>query len=161
MKTIHRWLSTVFIMLSLAAVCGAAQQPSKVEPPDYETAIGCLRTINTAEVAYAGTYAQGFSATLAALGMTAGQTVPTAEAAELIDEHLTTGKMGGYHFVYKSGARDKAGHISAYTVTARPLKWQKGVPSFFTDETGVIRWTKQNRAATREDPTIDSLSGSQ
>jgi type IV pilus assembly protein PilA len=157
MKTRFSRVIILVSILILVAIGQAIAQQSKAEPPNDQTAIGCLRTINTAEVAYSSTYSKGYSPTLAALGMTAGQSQPTADAAELIDEHLTTGKMGGYLFVYKPGARDAAGNVTAYTVTARPGKWKKGPASFFTDQGGVIRWTRENRAATPKDPPIDSL----
>jgi hypothetical protein len=92
------------------------------------------------------------------MGEKPGSTNPTAEAAGLIDESLSGGKKAGYVFNYQPGAKDKSGHITSYTVTARPQRWQKNVVSFFTDQTGVIRWTKEDRAPTAKDPTTDSLS---
>ncbi len=151
-------LAVTLIWLSTFPAMGAAsQKTSESGLPDAEGAVGCVRTINTAEYTYASSYHSGFSRTLAALGMTPGWKNPTPEAAGLIDEKLTTGKYSGYVFTYHAGATDKDAHVSAYSLTARPMKWQKGAVNFFTDQTGVIRWTKENRAPTAKDPPIDSL----
>ena len=147
----------LLLTLMVPIVCAAAQDKPKLEAPDSQVALGCLRTINTAEAAYASTYTKGFSPNLAAMGEKAGSANPTPEAAQLIDNSLSGGRKAGYVFTYKPGPKDKSGMIAAYTVAARPVKWQEGVISFFTDQSGVIRWTKANRAATAKDPSIDSL----
>ena len=152
----------VLFRLLVAAVavqitCAAAQKQADAEAPDFEKALGCLRTLNTAAATYVSTYDKGYSATIAAMGMAPGWTTPTLEAAGLIDEKLSTGKMAGYVFDYKPGAKDKTGWIGAYSITARPLKWKKSVVSYFTDQTGVIRWTRANRTPTAKDPPIDTL----
>ena len=152
------WFAALVMVVILPEVCAGAEKEAKSEAPDARTALGCVRTINTAALAYKSTYDGSYSPTLAAMGEKPGSTSPTAEAARFIDNSLSGGKKAGYVFNYMPGAReDKFGHITSYTVTARPQKWQKGVVSFFTDQTGVIRWTKDDRAPTAKDPTIDSL----
>ncbi len=157
MRTASVLTAILAYAVSIPTIYGAAQKSTGSEPPDPERALGCVRTINTAEVTYASTYNKGYSRTLAAMGMTPGWTKPTPDAAGLIDDMLTSGKMAGYIFNYKPGERNTEGRINAYTVTARPLQWRKGVVNYFTDQTGVIRWTKEDRAPTAKDPTIDSL----
>ena len=45
--------------------------------------------------------------------------------------------------------------VKSYTLTARPLVYYRtGTRSFFTDETGVIRMTAEDRAATADDPPL-------
>jgi hypothetical protein len=144
----------------LSLVCAAGQGKGKPEPPDPQVALGCLRTINTAAVVYVSTYNHGFSPTLAAMGEKAGAANPTPEAAGLIDESLASGKKAGYIFTYTAGKMDKTGWIVAFTVVARPQNWKEGVVSFFSDESGLIRWTNANRAPTVRDPTIDTLTDS-
>ncbi len=136
---------------ALAAAQEASQQPSR---EDQASAVGCLRTINTSETAYAGTYKAGYSPTLAALSVPATGTDYNASAAGLIDESLGSGKRNGYVFTYTPGKPDAKGHITNYTVSVRPIKWEKGVQSFFTDQTGVIRGTRENRAPTAKDPAL-------
>ncbi|MHB8654101.1 MAG: hypothetical protein ACYDA9_09500 [Terriglobia bacterium] len=157
MMTRKFWLATLVIVVTSSAELADAQKQVKSDPRDARTALGCVRTINTASAVYKSTYDNSYSPTLAAMGINPTSTSPTAEAARFIDNNLSGGKKAGYVFTYKSGAKDKFGHITSYTVTARPQKWQKGVVSFFTDQTGVIRWTKDDRAPTAKDPTIDSL----
>jgi hypothetical protein len=67
---------------------------------------------------------------------------------------LTNGKKNNYVFTYEAGRPDATGKITAYTVSARPAKWQSGVQSFFTDQTAIIRGTNENRAATASDPAL-------
>jgi hypothetical protein len=142
----------------MVVICvGVALAQKTATPPSEEEqahAIGCMRTINTAEVAYAGTYNQGYSPSLAALAEVEGKP-PTASAAGLIDTSLGSGKRNGYIYEYHAGPKNAQGQIKTYTVTARLMKWQRGVQSFFTDQTAVLRWTKENRAATVKDPPIE------
>jgi len=126
--------------------------PSSKE--DQESAVGCLRSINTAEVYFAKEYGKGFSPTLAALGVPPEGVKPSASAANLLDNSLTGGKKRNYVFTYKAGRPDESGKINTYTVTARPAKWHKGLSSFFTDETAIIRGTNENRAAKVSDPPL-------
>jgi type IV pilus assembly protein PilA len=125
-------------------------------PPRYWSPVGVLRTINTSEVTYSSTYPKGFSPSLAALGPPPG-TQPTAEAAGLIDPQLATGVEYGYTFTYKA-VPDADSIIRHYTVVARPLKYHREsyppTNSFFTDETGVIRSTDEDREATSSDPPL-------
>ena len=129
-----------------------AQAPST---EDQAGVIGCLRTINTAELTYANTYKNGFSSNLKALAAPNEGTSYIASAAGLIDASLLGGKRNGYVFTYKAAAPDDQGKISGYTVSARPIKWQKGTQRFFTDQTDVVRSTAENRPATAKDRDID------
>jgi type IV pilus assembly protein PilA len=155
MRTTARPLTAVVFLAALLLTAGtAAQETPKGLGEEEATAVGCLRTINTAEVAYAATYKSGYSPTLAALGMKPGWKGPTPKAAGLIDEELTAGKMDGYMFAYRPGKPEKA-LINTYTVTACPIERRKGLRSFFSDQTGVIRWTAESRPATARDPKIE------
>lgn len=120
---------------------------------DRASAIGSLRTINTSEISYASTYNQGYSPDLVSLGPTSG--TPSTSTANLIDEVLAGGRKSGYTFTYTAGRRDANGRIISYTVIARPTIYDAENPvhrtSFFTDETGVIRSTDENRSPTVQD----------
>lgn len=130
---------------------------------DEASATATLRTLNTAQTLYAETYGAGFTNTLTKLGPPAsGQ--PNASHADLVDLLLSGGVEGGtatsfvksgYRFVYTAGAADADGRIRTYTITARPIAYkQSGVRSFFTDQTGVIRATSEDRAATARDAVL-------
>ena len=144
------WVMIPVVAMAWTALAG----PQKQEKPNASAAVGCMRSINTAEVYYEKTYKLGYSPTLASLGDPEGGAAPSAKAADLLVHALASGKMAGYTFVYKSGTPDKEGRIHTYTVVARPVKWQEGLLSIFTDDTGKIRGTKENREPTAQDDLL-------
>ena len=112
----------------------------------YEaSAVGSVRTLNTALVTYASTYPEiGFPATLDALGGDGG----SASHAGLIDSVLASGVKAGYKFEYSGGG-------TAYNIVARPVSPDvTDKRAFFTDESGVIRFTQGNRIPTAQDPPL-------
>lgn len=125
--------------------------------PVYSTgafAVGSLRTINTAEITYASTYNTGYSRTLADLAP-APNGEPNATHAGLIDEALASGRKAGYIFTFTPGPPNANGRIETYTVSAQPLKYgETGTNSYFTDQSGVIRQTIEDRPATVNDPPV-------
>src|SRR5213075_3221594 len=89
-------LIVVAIILIIAAIAIPNLLRSRIAANEA-SAVGSLRTPNTAEVTYQSTYPdQGFACTLAALGGTT--TPPTSAGAGLIDATLTSGKKSGYSF---------------------------------------------------------------
>ncbi len=103
------------------------------------SAVGSLRTLNTACLTYSTQYG-GFPPSLGALGGDDNGAGPSATAAQLIDNVLQTGRKSGYNFTYSAGPIDNTGVIASYTINANPV-----VPGttdfryFFTDQSGVIR----------------------
>jgi hypothetical protein len=112
------------------------------------SAIGALRTISVAQAVYAeGHPDKGFAATLGDLGPFPG--------AELIDSFLASGKKSGYVITMFAVPPDPAGRIKAYTLIARPQHFGKDeTRSFFTDESGALRATPENRVPTIQDPVL-------
>lgn len=107
--------------------------------PDAEKAAAeSLRAVQKELAAYAngaGTFPQ----TLETLGG------PARDSAR---EAMT----GGYSLRYAPGQTDASGNVRAYSLVAMPRYY--GYRSFFTDQTGVIRATRENRAATAQDAPI-------
>jgi len=102
------------------------------------SAVGSLRAINSSCINYSTTWGTGFPISLSNLGP--GQPA-TSSAADLVDKSLASGTKSGYTFIYVSG-KPAAGNISNYTVQANPLAPTKaGIRYFFTDQTGVIRYS--------------------
>lgn len=134
----------LFVLLAILPVA-ATSSASPVMPADQAAAVGCLRSIVTAEAYYSKHYPAGFSATLASLGVPDVGVQPSASAAGLLDNSLTGGTKGDYVFTYTPGAKDSTGKVNSYTVTAHPVTWKPGMWSFFVDESGLIRWTDENR----------------
>jgi hypothetical protein len=125
------------------------------------SAVGSLRTIDTAALTYLSKYANGFPPDLRTLGPPSSGSPPSCNTADLIDSVLASGQRSGYKLDYKPGPRVEkppAGcppGVTSYSVSARPVAYGKtGEHSFFTDESGVIRWTEENRPATAQDPPL-------
>ncbi len=145
-------LIVVAIILIIAAIAIPNLLRSRMAANEA-SAVGSMRTINTAEVTYNSTYNTGFSPDLGSLGGAAPCT-PLVTQACLIDQVLATATAAGttksgYYFEYTAGA----GTVPAtYTLGGRPGVYnQTGLRSFFTDESGVIRFTASDTAATAAD----------
>jgi len=134
-------LIVVAIILIIAAIAIPNLLRSKMAANEA-SAVGSLRSINTAEVAYNTAYPNaGYSPDLASLGGAAPCTTASPAAACLIDDTLataistTTGKSG-YYFTYASAAP-----FNTYTNIGLPTTaGTTGQRGFFTDQTGVIRY---------------------
>ena len=135
-------LIVVAIILIIAAIAIPNLLRSRMAANEA-SAVGSLRTINTSEVTYASTYPDvGFSADLPSLGGTPG-TTPTSAQALLLDQVLAAGTKSGYVFGYTVGAGGgtSTNPYVGYSVTALPVATgQSGQRSFFTDQSGVIRY---------------------
>ncbi len=115
------------------------------------SAVGSLRTMNTACVTYASTYGTGFPSKLSYLG-TSGEA--SATSAGLIDNQLAAGVKSGYNFTFTPGAATN-GITPSYTIQANPVTpGQTGQRYFFTDQSGVIRMNI-SRPATSSAPPLN------
>jgi hypothetical protein len=119
-------------------------------PQDF--AVGALRTLNTAAVSYSAAYGS-YPKTLADLGP--GK--PLSErAAHLIDAEMASGTRRGYLFTYAATETDKDGNVLGYAITADPVENKSGLRFFFTDQSGVIRFSTTRRATAASPPiTLD------
>jgi hypothetical protein len=112
----------------------------------HETAAAdALRSINTAQAEYAKTHrGRGSAASLEDLGPPPG--------AGLIDGDLANGRRYNYTITLSPAPSDTSGHAPRYTLTARPQSYGSfGRRSFFSDESGVTRYTAEDRAPTPQD----------
>ncbi len=91
-----RIVIAVGMLLVLAVLLFASDNLTKNEA----SAVGCLRTLNTAEVTYAKVYAgKGYACKLATLGEPAdGSKNYSADAAGFIDKTLASGERNGYKY---------------------------------------------------------------
>ena|SRR5579871_4794237 len=130
-------LIVVAIILIIAAIAIPNLLRAKISANEA-SAVGSLRTINTAAVMYSTTYGS-YPSTLVSLGGPAGGTA-VSTSAELIDAVLAGGTKSGYSFAYTSGTTDSSGNVWSYTLTATPVNVGiTGQRRFFTDQSGVIR----------------------
>jgi len=120
------------------------------------SAVGSLRTFNTAMVTYAAECPKiGYPKDLRSLGP--GLSDPDKCAhADLVDAQL--GKAlpvkYGYHFFYTPQV-DANGLVTRYVLAADPVTpGTSGVRHFFTDESGVIRYSMRGGADVNSEPLM-------
>ncbi len=144
-------LIVVAIILIIAAIAIPNLLRSRIAANE-SSAVGSLRSINTAQVTYASTYPEaGFASTLQSLGP-ADSSGPTSAAAGLLDGVLgcanTACNKSGYSFELSAAT---AG--STYTATGSPMTYQQtGNRYFFTDASGVIRYNQSTTASVGDAP---------
>jgi type IV pilus assembly protein PilA len=134
-------LIVVAIILIIAAIAIPNLLKARISANE-SSAVGSMRTLNTANVQYAAQCPDlGFPAALANIGPGAG----TCASAGIIDALLVTGLKSGYTFVYTVTAAGPP--ATRYTITANPITPSvTGQRGFFTDESGVIRWANPGPA---------------
>jgi prepilin-type N-terminal cleavage/methylation domain-containing protein len=140
-------LIVVAIILIIAAIAIPNLLRSKIAANE-SSAVGSVRTINTAEVTYQSSWGIGFAATLANLGGPAPCTVATAAAACLIDPLLSTAPFTKSGYVFAAvGIYPVNGVLNGFEVNATPSVVQTtGVRSFCGDHTGLIQFLASGAA---------------
>jgi hypothetical protein len=119
-------------------------------------AVQGLHKIVAAESVYRQRFGKGYSPTLQFLGPPSAGESPNAFGAGLLDGVLAQGRVCDYSFTYTPGATGAQSEINAFTVTSEPSEAACPVCArFFTDETGVIRWTGEIRSATVKDRPLE------
>jgi len=127
----------VAIILIIAAIAIPNLIKSKMAANE-SSAVGSTRTINTGEVNYAASCpATGFSSTLTELNSGA----VCLGGQGIIDPVLAAGKKSGYTFTY-SPVQGGDNLYDTYTQHAIPATvGTTGQRGFYSDQTGVIRYT--------------------
>jgi len=144
-------LIVVAIILIIAAIAIPNLLRSRMAANEA-SAVGSLRTINTACVTYSTTYGVGFPSQLSYLGSGGGGGTVTSTGSQLLDDVLASGSKSGYTFTYSAGAASGT-VIPTYSVTANPITYgQTGLRYFFTDQSGVIRFNTSQAASASDSP---------
>ncbi len=130
-------LIVVAIILIIAAIAIPNLLRSRIAANEA-SAVGSLRTLNTAEITYNTTYPTvGFTG-LSALGPASGGGAATSANASLIDANLASGTKSGYSFGVTAGTTTP---ISSYESAAAPLTpGTTGQRYFCSDASGVIQF---------------------
>ena len=124
----------------------AVRESKGVSPEQY--AISSMRNVVTSQISYSETIGSG----------TYADSLDLLYASNLIDSVLASGTKEGYTFTVSTGAGN-----SSFAVYASPITYDEptnhrsrrsSTRSFFTDETGVIRYTADERPATVEDKPL-------
>ena len=144
-------LIVVAIILIIAAIAIPNLLKSKMAANE-SSAVGSVRTLNTAEVTYAaGCPNIGYSATLAEMNTGALCTSGTSIIDNVLGKDPAV--KSGYSTAYVAGAA-VGGVVNTYTLSATPLKvGTTGQRGFFSDQTGVIRYN-QTGTAVVTDPAL-------
>jgi prepilin-type N-terminal cleavage/methylation domain-containing protein len=136
-------LIVVAIILIIAAIAIPNLLRSRIAANEA-SAVGSLRTLNTAEVTYNTTYGT-FTCTMSDLG---GTGTPSSTAAGLIDYNLAQKSKSGYNFEVQDCGAQKA----QYETTAKPITVSTtGQRGFCSDSSGVIQQTADGTAPTTLD----------
>ncbi len=104
-----------------------------------EQAVAAIRQVRAALLAYAQAQGGAYPPTLEPLGE------PVRAAAQLAQGQ-------GYQLQYSPGAAATDGAIRSFSLQARAGNY--GYRSFYCDESGVVRATREDRAATASDPPL-------
>ena len=128
-------LIVVAIILIIAAIAIPNLLRSRMAANEA-SAVGSLRTINTACVTYSTTYQSvGYPTNLTNLGPAS---TATSATADLIDSVLSAGTKSGYTFTYKQDTTNTPS--TGYTIQGEPSnRGTTGQRGFYTDQSGVIR----------------------
>jgi prepilin-type N-terminal cleavage/methylation domain-containing protein len=141
-------LIVVAILLIIAAIAIPSLMRARMSSNEA-SAVGSLRTMNTALVNYTATYQLGYPAALSNLGPAAS---PSSTSADLLDSVLAAGVKSGYAFSYTPGTPVN-GIISSYSITADPVnRGVSGQRSFFTDQALVIHANSTTTASASDPP---------
>ena len=149
-------LIVVAIILIIAAIAIPNLLRSRMAANE-SSAVGSLRTINTAEVTFSTTYPTvGFTA-LGNLGgaasSCAGATFASSAAACLIDDVLaTTAVKSGYTF--SAAAAGGTPNVTYTSLAVPTVNGQTGQRAFCSDQSGVIRFNPGGTACTNADSAL-------
>jgi type IV pilus assembly protein PilA len=159
------YLGVAFIPLIIAAIAIPNLLRSRMAANEA-AAVGSLRAMNTALVIYGSDYANGFPSNLEVLTSgdpAAGNCNHAAVLDPVFAMHTKSGYVLHYAPVFPddraapaispkaSAANCTAGGASGYEITADPLtEGSTGIRHFYTDQTGVIRYSRGSEPATAD-----------
>jgi type IV pilus assembly protein PilA len=143
-------LIVVAIILIIAAIAIPNLLRSRMAANEA-SAVGSIRTMNTAAITYNSTYGNGYPPALSAIGTNTAAAVSCTNA-QLLDTVLTGATKSGYNFALVHGAATQLtssssscsggyGYPDGYVVTATPITTgTTGQRAFCSDGSGVIRF---------------------
>jgi len=152
-----KW-SPFFTRLAIGALAGTiplsatSQLAAMIVAANESNAVQSMKTISLAERQYASANPSvGFAPSLSLLG--------PAPGPGWINSELAQGRKEAYEFCLYADNTSDATHRPSFVLVARPRTFHHGaIRSFYTDDSGVIRFTAENRPATASDPPIQSAT---
>lgn len=151
--TLIELLIVIAIILIIAAIAIPNLLRSRMSANE-SSAVGALRTYNTAEITFQSTYpSAGYAASFALLGPPNGSAAPDSTAAGLVDNVLGCGsspcQKAGYNFTLAGGGSTGL----PYNIIAAPQQpGTTGQRYFYTDNSGVIRYNSSAQAGAGDSP---------
>jgi prepilin-type N-terminal cleavage/methylation domain-containing protein len=159
-------LIELLIVVAIILIIAAIAIPNLVAAnmaANEASAVGSIRTINSSAVTYASAWGVEFPASLAAMGGAPGGAA-VCGADLLMDPVLANATAAataksGYFFTYVgANATPAVGGCTGflnYTIVAQPVTaGQTGQRGFFSDQSGVIRYTTDGSAPTVASPPL-------
>src|ERR1039457_5488719 len=126
-------LIVVAIILIIASIAIPNLLRAKMAANE-SSAVGSMRILNTASVAYSTTYG-GYPPALTNLSPASSA---TSTSADLVDSVLAGGTKSGYIFTWSAGTTDANSNYLNYAISAKPVTpGTSGQRYFYTDQTGV------------------------
>jgi hypothetical protein len=151
MTKIHHWrvgsaLIAAFILVGLLFVANRTDRFRF--PANESSAVGSLRTLYSANIAYATIHPQqGYPNKLADLALPLENPKGDEVPVWAVDPVLARGAKTGYRFAYTSHSSKADGKVDVYEITADPVEPAVGRERhFFMNETGVIRVSESGPA---------------
>ena len=137
----------VLVMVGLHYMALVVSESKRASPSGY--GISGVRKLVTSQFSYRGTYGSG----------TYADSLDLLYSSNLIDSVLASGTKDGYIFTVSTDAGNDSFAIYATPITydVRPRSFfdnKTRRTSFFSDETGYIRYTTEDRPATAEDKPL-------
>jgi type IV pilus assembly protein PilA len=148
-------LIVVAIILIIAAIAIPNLLRSRMAANEA-SAVGSIRTINTAAISFSSSYGDGFPATLSQIGTASPAAAVSCKNSQYLDSVLTAGQKSGYNFAIVPGAVPVttiptgcvAGDSDGYVAKATPITvGTTGQRAFCSDASGVIRFNATGVAA--------------
>ncbi len=134
-------LIVVAIILIIAAIAIPNLMRARMSANEA-SAVGSVRSINTAEISYNAAYSNiGFTTVLSQLGQAAaGACTPSTTTGCFIDFSLSGGLKSGYTFTPALGAAGAGVPLNDYSILAAPtVPNQSGTRYFCSFEDAVVR----------------------
>ncbi len=116
--------------------------------PAEEDAISDVRHIITSQITYSATIGQGSYA----------PSLKELQNQGLLNDTLGSGTTNWYRFLMTAGPTDEQGTVTTFSVVASPVEYGvTGWANFYSDESGVIRYTVEDRPAQFKDLPLGTL----
>jgi prepilin-type N-terminal cleavage/methylation domain-containing protein len=148
-------LIVVAIILIIAAIAIPNLLRARMAANE-SSAVGAVRTLNTAEVSYNSTFpAAGFATAIGLLGGTASPCVASTATACLIDSVLSSGTKSGYTFTVTAGSTTGTPQPSYSVISVPVIPNQTGTRYFCSFEDAVVRYSSATIATC--DSTVSPL----